>query len=104
MVSGPQPTSVLESSSSSPSSQLSSPSLLGGRDRNTFVILKLVALRFCGASSPSASASPSRGASGGAGGVLVAMATRGGGSGGAGSPSDDWTRRHSHGGMLEPAL
>ena len=79
----PAVTSVLESSSSSPSSQLSSPSLLGGRLRNTFVILKLVAFRFWGASSPSR---PGRGgppSSPGGGpdkGALVAMDSLGGGS------------------------
>ena len=46
-------TSVRESSSSSPSSHESSPSLLGGLDRKTLVILKLVAFLFVGMSSPS---------------------------------------------------
>jgi len=45
--------SVLESSNSSPSSHESSPSLLGGLDRKTLVILKLVAFLFVGMSSPS---------------------------------------------------
>jgi len=46
--------SVRESSNSSPSSHESSPSLLGGLDRKTLVILKLVvAFLFAGMSSPS---------------------------------------------------